>query len=139
MLRSIFRVFLDLYVSLYRRTRGKFGNKVQGLRVLLLTTTGKKSGKARTTPLGFFEDNNAYVIIASNGGMNSHPAWFHNLRNDPRVTVEIGDKKFQARAMVADPTNRARFWARLIELAPSYNRYAKRTRREIPMVILQPL
>lgn len=130
---------MAIAVFLYRLTDGKFGGRVQGLRVLLLTTTGRKTAKKRTTPLGYFEDDGSYVIIGSNAGFETHPAWFLNLKSNPRATIQVKDRQFQVNAEIAGPEKRGRLWARLIELAPGYANYAKRTRREIPLVILRPI
>ena len=139
MVKSLFRRFLALYVFLYRLTGGKFGGKVQGLRVLLLTTTGRKTGKKRTTPLGYFEHDGGYVIIGSNAGFDTHPAWFHNLKGNPHATVEVNDKQFEANAEIVGPDERGQLWARLIEAAPAYANYANKTSREIPLVALRPV
>ena len=113
--------------------------EVQGLSVLLLTTTGRKTGKKRTTPLGYFTENGSYVITASNAGFDTHPAWFHNLRANPHVTLEIKDWKIEAEAEIAKSEKRAVLWSRLISLSPGYASYAVKTDREIPLVILRPL
>jgi F420H(2)-dependent quinone reductase len=139
MLKSVFRFFLAIHIFVYRLTGGKFGGKVQGLSVLLLTTSGRKTGKKRTTPLGYFKDDGGYVITGSNAGFDTHPAWFHNLRSDPRATIEVNDQRFEVRAEIAGAEKRDKLWARLIALAPGYADYAKKTSREIPLVILRPL
>ena len=139
MLKALFRSLLSIFVFLYQRTGGKIGGHVQGLRVLLLTTTGRKTGKTRTTPLGYFEHDGGYVIIASNAGFDTHPAWFHNLRSNPRVALQIQDKQLAAIAEPAAPELRKQLWAKLVELAPGYKAYEKRTTREIPLVILRPI
>ena len=136
---GIFRFFMTIYVFLYRLTGGKFGGKVQGLSVLLLTTIGRKTGKKRITPLGYFEHDGYYVITASNAGFDTHPAWFHNLKSHPQVTVQIGDKQFTASAELADPTLRRQLWDKLVERAPGYAAYEKRTTREIPIMLLRPV
>ncbi len=136
MVKSLFRSFLALHVFLYRLTGGKFGGKVQGLRVLLLTTTGRKTGKKRTTPLGYFEHDGGYVIIGSNAGFDTHPAWFHNLKGNPHAIVEVNDRQFEASAEVVGPGERGQLWARLVEIAPAYANYANNTSREIPLVTL---
>ena len=117
MAKSFLRFFLAIYVFLYRLTAGKFGNKVQGLPVLLLTATGRKTGKKRTTPLGYFKDDSGYVITGSNAGFDTHPAWFHNLRRDPRATIEVNDQRFEVCAEIAEPDKRGQLWARLMEVA----------------------
>jgi len=138
-LKALFRSILSIVVFLYQRTGGKVGGAMQGLPVLLLTTTGRKTGKQRTTPLGYFEHDGGYVIIASNAGFDTHPAWFHNLKSNPHVTLQIQEKQLAARAEIADPELRNQLWAKLMELAPGYRAYQTRTTREIPIVLLRPV
>jgi len=139
MMRKFFHFLHDISISLYRSTGGKFGGRVQGLQVLLLTTIGCKTGEERTTPLGYFMDNGNYIITASNAGHATHPAWFHNLRANPHVKIEIQDQPMRAQAEVAPPKKRNSLWSTLISLSPVYAQYATKTTREIPMVILHPL
>jgi F420H(2)-dependent quinone reductase len=139
MVNLFFRVFTGIHAFFYRFTGGKLAGKVQGLRVLLLTTTGRKTGKARTTPLGHFEYDGGYVIIASYAGFDTHPAWFLNLKSNPRATIQVGNNRLDVLAEIAGPDKRAQLWAQLIELAPGYAGYATKTNREIPIVILRPM
>jgi deazaflavin-dependent oxidoreductase (nitroreductase family) len=139
MIRNIFHLVLKVLIFLYRVTGGKFGGHVQGLQVLLLTTTGRKTGKKRTTPLGYFIENGNYVITASNAGFDTHPAWFHNLRTNPRVQIEVQNQEMQAEADIASAEKRTSLWSKLISLSPAYGNYSRKTSREIPMVILRPL
>lgn len=132
------RIFFDLYVFFYRLTHGKFGGHVQGLPVLLLRTTGRKTGRERTTPLGYFMQDGNYIITASNAGREKHPAWFYNLRANPQVTLEIQDQQVRANAEVAAPEKRNALWSRLISLSPAYANYARKTTRQIPLIILHP-
>ncbi len=135
MIRKIF----DIYIFLYRMTHGKFGGLVQGLPVLLLRTIGRKTGKERITPLGYFMDDDNYVITASNAGREVHPAWFLNLRANPQVAIEVQDRQIEAEAEIAAPEKRSILWSQLISLSPAYANYARRTTRQIPLVILHPL
>lgn len=137
--KIFFRIFTNIHVFFYRLTRGKLAGKVQGLQVLLLTTTGRKTGKQRTTPLGHFMDGDGYVIIASNAGFDSHPDWYHNLKSSPRVTIEVNKQRINVQANIAAAKKRNQLWERLVKLAPGYAGYAKRTRRVIPMIILRPV
>lgn len=140
MLRSFFRIFMSIGTALYKLSGGKIGGKLSGLEVLLLTTTGRKTGKKRTTPLGYFRDQQgSYIIIGSNAGFDTHPAWFHNLKHQPHVTIQVKDKQLEANAEVAGSDKRNQLWARLVELAPFYDNYTKKTSREIPVVILHPV
>jgi F420H(2)-dependent quinone reductase len=136
---NIFRFFMAIYVFLYRLTGGKLGSQVQGLPVLLLSTIGRKSGKKRITPLGYFEHDGSYVITATNAGFDTHPAWFHNLKSHPQVGLQIGNKQLTAIAELANPTLRQQLWAKFVERAPGYGAYEKRTTREIPVVLLRPV
>ncbi len=129
---------MRFYVFLYRLTGGKLGGRVQGLGVLLLTTTGRKTGKERVTPLGYFQEDGCYVITASYAGNDSNPAWFYNLKSHPQVEIQIGNRKLTASAEIADPALREHLWARLVQLSPAYGAYEKRTSRQIPMVLLRP-
>ena len=139
MFKVFMRSFLSLFVWLYQRTNGKFGGKVQGLPVLLLTTTGRKTGKKRVTPLGYFKHDGNYVITASFAAFGAMPGWFYNLKSNPDVTLQIEDKQLTAMAEPANPTLRQKLWERLIELAPNYRAYQQRTITEIPIVLLRPV
>ena len=137
--RLMFRVVSALHVALYRRTGGRLGGSIAGTPTLLLTVTGRKTGKRRTTPLGYFMHDRSYVVIASAGGAPRHPAWFLNLRANLRATIQVKDRRLNVHAEVATGELRARLWDRLMQVAPIYGRYAGRTRREIPLVLLRPL
>jgi F420H(2)-dependent quinone reductase len=139
MLKVMLKAMVSVGVFLYRLTGGGIGGKVQSLPVLLLTTTGRKSGKTRTVPVGFLRDGSAYVIIASNAGLPQNPAWFLNLKSHPEATIQVKRQHIQVKAETANPEKRRELWARLMEVAPGYGRYQKRTPREIPVVILHSL
>jgi deazaflavin-dependent oxidoreductase (nitroreductase family) len=109
-----------------------------GFKVLLLTTTGRKSGKAHTTPLGWFKQDGGYVIVASNAGKPKNPAWYLNLVSNPQVTVQVFDQIIPATAEVLSGEARTQAWRQVIAKAHSYAGYEKRTRREIPVIFLRP-
>jgi deazaflavin-dependent oxidoreductase (nitroreductase family) len=134
----IFKLFMAIQVGLYRLTGGKLGGTVRGFKVLLLTTTGRKSGQARTVPLGRFDWPGGYVVVASNSGQPSHPAWYFNLKNNPKVTVQVLDKVMPATAEVLAGQERAQAWQHVITTSPLYANYEKQTSREIPLVLLRP-
>ena len=123
---------------LYRATGGKIGGTMYGAPVLLLTTTGRKSGKKRAMPLLYLRDDGNLILVASSGGSPTSPGWFHNLSANPEVEVEIGRNREPRRARVATPEERARLWPRLVEMYKSYDDYQRKTTREIPVVILEP-
>jgi deazaflavin-dependent oxidoreductase (nitroreductase family) len=123
----------------YRATGGKIGGKfLRGAPVILVTTTGRKSGKPRTAPLIYLEDGNDLVIVASKGGMPHHPAWYRNLEANPDVEVEIGSERRQMRARRASDEEKAELWPRLTQIYRDYDDYQARTDRNIPVVVLSP-
>jgi proline iminopeptidase len=130
-------LFGQEHVDRYRATDGEEGHEWQGVHTLLLTTTGRRSGEERTTPLIYGEDGDNYVIVASKGGAPEDPAWMKNLREDPSAKVQVAADKFEARARTAGGDERERLWARMAEIWPQYDDYAKKTDREIPVVVLE--
>jgi deazaflavin-dependent oxidoreductase (nitroreductase family) len=106
-------------------------------RLLLLTTTGARSGQERTTPVAYSTDGDRLVIVASKGGADTNPDWYFNLLAHPTVTVELGAERFQARASVAGEDERERLYARHAELMPGFAEYPQKTERKIPVVLLE--
>jgi deazaflavin-dependent oxidoreductase (nitroreductase family) len=109
----------------------------KGAPILLLTTTGAKSGTTYTTPLVHTRDGDRYVVIASKGGAPTHPAWYHNLVANPNVTVEVGPEKFQARASVLEGEERDRLFDAQAALMPGFAEYQRNTTRRIPVVVME--
>ena len=138
-MKVFIKAALAVYIFLYRLTSGAIGGRMASLQVLLLTTTGRKTGQPRTTPLGYFRQDGNLVVIASNGGADQNPAWFYNLKSNPQVTIQAGNKQLAAKAEVVDAEKRKQMWADLVKMAPVYDRYTTRTKREIPLVILKPV
>jgi F420H(2)-dependent quinone reductase len=124
---------------LYQYTDGRVGGRVQGLPVLRLMTHGRRTGRLRSTLLGYFEHDGAFVVTASNAGFDRHPGWYHNLTADPKVELQLRDRRFAATAERAGPDLRNQLWAALIRRAPGYAAYQTRTERVIPMILLRPL
>lgn len=123
-------------IETFRRT----GGQVPGWdRLLLLTTTGARSGKQRTSPVVYSMDGDRYVIAATKSGAPTNPDWYHNLVAHPLVTVEVGTETFQARASVADESERERLYARHAEGRPNFVEYQRKTTRKIPVVRLERL
>jgi F420H(2)-dependent quinone reductase len=131
-------LFWKVHPWLYRASGGRLLGKLVGMKVLLLTTTGARSGVSRTTALTYLEAGAAYVVIGSFLGEPRHPAWVHNLRAHPRATVQIGTRQIAVMAREAHGDERARSWQRLVALQPDYRAYESRTDREIPVVVLEP-
>lgn len=127
------------HARIYEATGGRIGHRIPGLPpVCLLDHTGARSGRKRTTPLLYIEDGNTIVVVASKGGYERHPAWFHNLKAHPDTTVRLGTELRRVHARIADPDERERLWPKAVEAWPSYATYAARTPREIPLIILEP-
>lgn len=137
-MKYLFKLFMAIHVWIYRLSGGKLGGTMRGFKVLLLTTTGRKSGKTYTTPLGRFDHEDGYIIVASNAGQPTHPAWYYNLKSNPHVTVQVLDRVIPATAEVLSGEARMEAWRQVITTAPSYANYEKQTTREIPLILLHP-
>lgn len=122
---------------MYRLSSARLLGRVAGMPVLLLTTTGRRSGSARTTPLTYFEDGNALVIVASNGGEDAPPAWWLNLVAQPEATIAIGTRVRSVTARAATDVEHERLWPIITATHPGYAAYAQRTTRPIPVVVLE--
>lgn len=136
--RLMIRLASDINRCLYRATGGVIGGKLGKIDILLLTTTGRKSGRKRTAPLLYIKDGENLVVIGSNGGDDRHPGWWLNLKADPHGQVQVGWAKTPVTARPATPEEKAGLWPRITEVYPGYDEYASRTTREIPVVILTP-
>jgi deazaflavin-dependent oxidoreductase (nitroreductase family) len=125
--------------AIFRASKGRLGGKMGKAPVLLLTTTGRKSGQPRTSPLFFQPDGDRLVIIASNGGSSRHPSWYLNLLANPDVTVELEGQSRQMRVRTASDDERARLWPAMQAVYKGYDGYQRKTERHIPLVILEPV
>jgi deazaflavin-dependent oxidoreductase (nitroreductase family) len=135
----VIRLMTVANVWLFRMTGGRLGARFRGgAPVCLVTTRGRKSGVLRTVALLYLQDGERVVIVGSKGGMSHHPAWYLNLRADPRCEVEIGRTRTSMRARVAAPDERRALWLRLVAMYPDYDDYQGRTTREIPVVVCEP-
>ena len=126
-----------LNIPLYRLSGGRIGGKIGKAPVLLLTTTGRKSGQQRTAPVVYLADGENVVVINTNAGNAKVPAWSLNLAAKPEGEVEVGRKRYPVRARVAGGEERERLWEQMNELWPHYDEYAAKTDREIPVVVLE--
>ena len=133
-----FRILGGVHKRVYRLTGGKVGGKIGKMPVLLLTTTGRKSGRPRTQPLLRAPAGDGYAVIASKGGAAQHPLWYLNLKANPQAQVTVGRETRNVRARDAEGEERERLWRALADLYPGYNRYAQKTSRHIPVVVLEP-
>jgi deazaflavin-dependent oxidoreductase (nitroreductase family) len=127
------------HVQRYRETDGAEGHDWNNTTVLLLTTKGRRSGRQYTTPLIYQRHGDACVIVASKGGDPEHPDWYKNLQANPDVEVQVKGDRFKARARTATGEERPELWRLMAATWPDYDEYTKKTDREIPVVVLDPV
>lgn len=138
LLKPGLRLFSVAHTALYRLTDGRFVWRLTPTApILLLTATGRKSGKARTVPLIYLADGTALVVVGSMGGAATHPEWWLNLRATPEAQVTVNGRTWRVRAEEARGAERERLWTRLVEIFPGFANYQRATSREIPVIILQ--
>jgi deazaflavin-dependent oxidoreductase (nitroreductase family) len=130
-------LFGQEHVDRYRATDGEEGHEWQGTTALLLTTTGRKSGEERTTPLIYQEHDGDYLVVASKGGADEPPAWFRNLEANPSVGVQVMGDRFKANARTATSDEKPEMWKQMTDAWPAYDDYQTKTDREIPVVVLE--
>lgn len=130
-------LFGQEHVRRYLQTDGAEGHDWQGTTVLILTTTGRRTGESRSTPLIYGKRANDYVVVASKGGAEEHPAWYLNLLAQPEVTVQVRGDRFTARAHTATAEEKPELWRMMTERWPAYQEYQRKTNREIPVVVLE--
>jgi deazaflavin-dependent oxidoreductase (nitroreductase family) len=126
-------------IEVFRANGGKVGGFWEGKPLLLITTTGAKSGQRHTTPTMYLREGDRLLVFASKSGAPTHPAWYHNLVAHPQVTVEVGNETYEATATVLNGEERDRLYARQAELYPQFGEYQANTTRKIPVVALERL
>jgi deazaflavin-dependent oxidoreductase (nitroreductase family) len=128
----------DEHVRRYLETDGEEGHDWRkGTAILLLFTKGRKSGEERIRPLIYRRSGDDYLVVASDGGAPGQPGWYHNLQADPGVEVQVMGERFKAHARTAGAEERPAMWAKMVEQWPDYDRYQRKTDREIPVVVLE--
>jgi deazaflavin-dependent oxidoreductase (nitroreductase family) len=130
-------LFGQEHVDRYRATDGEEGHEWRGAKVLLLTTTGRRSGEPRTTPLIYGRNGDDYMVVASKGGSPEPPAWYLNLSESPEVEVQVKGDRFKARARTAGAEEKPELWRTMAAEWPDYDSYQERTERQIPVVVLE--
>lgn len=135
---SISKVVTSAHIALYKASGGRAGGHIGKMQVLLLTTTGRKSGKQRTKPLGYVKDGDDYLLAASNAGNDFFPSWWLNLKNNPVAEIQVGGQRLTVNARKASPEERERLFPKFVAVFKGYAGYEKKTDREIPVVILTP-
>jgi deazaflavin-dependent oxidoreductase (nitroreductase family) len=133
---SDFNEWNKAIIAEFRANGGKVGGQFAGVPLLLLHTTGAKSGQQRVNPLAYSTDGDQFVIIASKGGAPTNPDWYHNILAHPTVTVEVGTEQFQAQATVAAEPERTRLFDQMAQKMPGFAEYQRNTPRTIPVVVL---
>jgi len=128
--------FNQQIITEFRANAGKVGNMFAGRPMLLLTTSGAKSGQQRTTPLVYLPDGERWVIFASKGGAPTHPAWYHNLVAHPEATIEVGTERIPVTAVVTKGAERDKLYATQAAAMPAFADYQQKTTRRIPVVAL---
>lgn len=127
------------HIDTYVETDGTKGHRYYGRDALLLTTRGRKTGKLRRTALYYGRDGDRYVLVASNGGKAHNPLWYLNLLEEPRVEVQVGKDVFSALARPATEKEKPALWQLMVRIFPQYKAYQKKAKREIPVVIVEPI
>jgi deazaflavin-dependent oxidoreductase (nitroreductase family) len=133
------KVFTSLNVLLFRCTRGILGSKMGGQSVLLLYTTGRKSGRNLVITTNYYRDGGKYVLVASNWGKDFHPGWYYNLIDKPAIEIQVKAKKIPVVAHLPNSEEYDRLWILVTSQNPYYTRYQQKTRRKIPIFILEPM
>ena len=136
--RTLIRCVSATHRFWYRLTGGAIGGKLGKAPMLLLTTTGRKSGRRRTTPLLYLADGENMVVIASNGGSDRDPGWWVNLKHNPRAEVQVRRARKTVTAEKASAEEKGRLWPLITDMYGGYEGYQRRTTRDIPVVILKP-
>jgi deazaflavin-dependent oxidoreductase (nitroreductase family) len=134
---SDYNAFNRQLIEEFRANGGKVSGMFAGAPLLLLTTTGARSGQSRVAPLAYTTDNGRLVVIASKGGAPTHPDWYHNIVANPEVTVELGTESFPARATIPEGEERKRLFDQMAAQMPGFAEYQKNTVRKIPVVVLE--
>jgi deazaflavin-dependent oxidoreductase (nitroreductase family) len=130
-------LFGEEHVKRYEETDGAEGHEWQGTTVLILTTTGRRSGQPRSTPLIYGSHGEDYMVVASKGGADEPPAWYLNLVEHPEVEVQVLGDRFTARARTASADEKPELWETMVGRWPAYAEYQTKTSREIPVVVLE--
>jgi deazaflavin-dependent oxidoreductase (nitroreductase family) len=136
--RSDPKRFNDVVIHEFRANGGIGFGELAGMTLLLLTTTGARSGEPRTTPLAYHRRGNRYIVIASNGGDTRHPGWYRNLQSNRDVTVEVDAKSFPATARILEASERDVVFAAVVERSPTAGAFQEQARRVIPVIELKP-
>ncbi|MEE8311962.1 MAG: nitroreductase family deazaflavin-dependent oxidoreductase [Candidatus Binatia bacterium] len=134
---AVVELFWKIHPKLYRWTGGRFGGRLMGLPVLLLTTRGRRSGEPRTKALTYLPRGDDFIVIASYLGEPKHPAWWLNLTADPEAEVLVRGETVSVRSREAEGEERTELWREVVARTPDYDEYRRRTQRRIPVIVLE--
>jgi deazaflavin-dependent oxidoreductase (nitroreductase family) len=135
--RDASNLFGAEHVLQYRDSDGDYGHDWRGTQTLLLTTTGRRSGEERTTPLIYGRHGDAFLVVASKGGSDEPPGWYANLQEEPEVEIQVLDERIPVRARTATSDEKPELWRIMVSEWPDYDAYQTKTDREIPVVVLE--
>jgi deazaflavin-dependent oxidoreductase (nitroreductase family) len=139
LMTAALRLFSHIHLLVYRHTGGAIAGRIYGNPVLLLTTTGRKTGKKRTTPLAYLNDDDTMIIIGGSAGGVEHPAWWLNLQANPEAEVQVGRRTLRVRATEATQQEQQRLWSRYPSMQARFAFMQRRMSRKIPVIVLHPL
>jgi deazaflavin-dependent oxidoreductase (nitroreductase family) len=134
-IKLVMRIMSRAQVWAYRVSGGKLASTFRGVPVCLLTMTGRKTGKRRTLPLMYTPHGDDVLLVASQGGMDIHPLWYHNLVANPEIEIQVGGENRPMRARRATPEEKQQLWPVAVSVYPDFDEYQKRTERDIPLMI----
>jgi deazaflavin-dependent oxidoreductase (nitroreductase family) len=135
--RSVSAFFSPIHIAVYRLTGGAMLGRWGGLRILLLSVTGRRTGRRRLKPVAYLDDDDSFVVVASYGGSDTHPEWWLNLRTHPETEIRIGRSHIRVRAHEVEGEERRRLWSLLIRAYPPFQAYQARTQRVLPVIRLE--
>ncbi len=136
--KTALHLFMGFNTFLIHVSHGKIGSRLGKQTILLMHTTGRKSGKSYITPIAYFSEGSGYYVIASNWGQEKNAAWYYNLKQQPDITIEVNGESIPVRAREADGEEYARLWANAVAHHPDYDHYKQMTTRHIPIVVFEP-
>jgi deazaflavin-dependent oxidoreductase (nitroreductase family) len=138
-MKDWFAIFTKLHIFVYRITKGLLGSQLGKQSILLLITTGRRTGKRYVTTLAYYRDDSRYLIVGSNWGKEKHADWYYNLTGQPRTTIQVRGQKITVEARAAQGEEYQRLWQRVTAQNEQYIRYQQHISRRIPIVILTPI
>ncbi|NJN53807.1 MAG: nitroreductase family deazaflavin-dependent oxidoreductase [Anaerolineae bacterium] len=138
-MRKVLQAGNGLHVALYRQSSGKFANRIANLPVLLITTFGRKSGKPYTNPVVYIKEGQDFVVSATNGGSDTVPGWYLNLKSRPEAQIEVGQTVYRVQVTITEGEERSRLYEKFKTASSNFVKYEKDTSRVLPVIRLTPI